>query len=105
MPRRDYPPLGAPCWVDLMTSDAAKSQTFYSALFGWTIDDPGPDFGGYFNFQLGGESVAGGMNNPGAGMPDVWSVYLATDDAKRVTADAITHGGSVIVDAMDVATL
>ncbi len=40
-----------------------------------------------------------------AGMPDVWSTYLATDDVKRTLDDAKTHGGQVILDAMPFADL
>ena len=36
MPTRETIPVGAPCWVDLMTSDTARSRDFYCALFGWT---------------------------------------------------------------------
>ena len=53
MPHRDSAPVGAPCWVDLFTSDPEKSRIFYSELFGWTVEDPGPDYGGYVNFHEG----------------------------------------------------
>ena len=43
MTKRDSAPVGAPCWIDLFTSDQDKSLAFYSELFGWTVDDPGPD--------------------------------------------------------------
>jgi predicted enzyme related to lactoylglutathione lyase len=49
--------------------------------------------------------VAGSMQNQGGGMPDVWSVYLATDDAKATVAAAVANGSEVIVDAMDVMAL
>ena len=29
---------GAPCWLELTTSDPARSQEFYSALFGWDAE-------------------------------------------------------------------
>ena len=37
MPKPDITP-GAPCWIDLMTSDTEKAKTFYNALFGWTYE-------------------------------------------------------------------
>src|SRR3954451_4086780 len=99
-------PLGTPCWVDLLTSDPARSQEFYGRLFGWTVEDPGADYGGYKNFQLHGERVAGSMRNDGAaGVPDLWSVYLATDDAEATVARASAEGGQVMVPAMDVMEL
>ena len=105
MPKRDEAPIGAPCWVDLLTSDQDGSRVFYGELFGWTVDDPGPDYGGYINFHKDGIPVAGCMTNDGSGGPDVWGVYLATDDAEKTVAAAIANGGEVIVPAMDVMDL
>ena len=106
MPTRDNAPIGAPCWVDLMTSDTDGSAAFYGALFGWSADEASEEFGGYFNFRKDGALVAGCMSSRTAGGgPDVWSVYLATDDARKTVAAAVASGGSVCVDAMDVADL
>ena len=44
MPTRDGAPLGAPCWIDLLTSDLQRSQEFYGAVFGWQFTDYGPDY-------------------------------------------------------------
>jgi len=106
MPTRDRAPVGAPCWVDLMTSDAEGARTFYGELLGWEAEDPAPEFGGYFNFTRDGVRVAGAMaNDPASGMPDVWSVYLATDDARKTVDAAVSHGGQTIVPAADVGDL
>jgi uncharacterized protein len=106
MPKRDTAPSGAPCWVDLMTSDPAKSRAFYGELFGWTSEDAGEEFGGYITFSKDGIRVAGGMQNDGqSGSPDGWSVYLASDDAKATVDAAAAHGGQVLVPAMDVGDL
>ena len=70
MPTRTSVPVGAPSWVDLMTSDPDRSRAFYSELFGWTAEEPNEEFGGYFNFTHGGVRVAGGMKaQPDAGIP------------------------------------
>jgi predicted enzyme related to lactoylglutathione lyase len=106
MPLRDSAPLGAPCWIDLFTSDPDTSRAFYGDLFGWTSEDAGPEFGGYINFSYNGAYVAGAMRNDGSqGTPDGWTIYLAVADAKE-TADAVAaHGGQVVVPPMDVADL
>jgi predicted enzyme related to lactoylglutathione lyase len=96
---------GAPCWVDLMTTDQDRAATFYGELFGWTVDDPGPDYGGYKNFRSDGEMVAGFMTSQDPGMPDVWSVYLTTPDAEGTAAAAKDHGGDVMVPPMPVMQL
>ena len=45
------------------------------------------------------------MTTQRAEMPDVWSVYLASDDARKTVEATVEHGGQVLVDAMDVADL
>ena len=46
------------------------------------------------------------MRNDGAsGTPDVWSVYLATDDAQATVEAAVANGGQVVVPAMPVMEL
>ena len=106
MPQRATAPTGAPCWIDLFTSDPDRSRAFYGELFGWTSADAGPEYGGYVSFQNDGVPVAGAMRNDGsAGVPDVWSVYLASDDAKASVDAAEANGGHVVVPAMDVMDL
>ncbi len=106
MPRRDSAPIGAPCWVDLYTSDPHRSTAFYGELFGWTSESAGEEYGGYINFAKDGLGVAGAMKNDGSsGAPDAWSIYLATDDARKTADAAVAHGGQVVVPAMDVMDL
>jgi uncharacterized protein len=106
MPTRETAPTGAPCWVDLMTSDTDRSRDFYCQLFGWTAEEPAEEFGGYFNFRKDGIRVAGCMaSEPGSDVPDVWSVYLASDDAGKTLDAATANGGQVIVQAMTVGDL
>ena len=107
MPTRDTPPIGAPCWVDLMTSDADRSRAFYGTLLGWSSEEPNPEFGGYFNFTKNGVREAGGMQWQ-SGMPgqaNIWSVYLASDDAGKTVAAASANGGQVLVEPMAIADL
>ncbi len=100
---REHVPHGAPCWVDLMSTDVDGATAFYSALLGWTPGASNPEFGGYSTFTLGGEAVAGlmGCMDPN-GPQNVWSVYLAVTDAAATVEAAKAHGGTVIVEAMPV---
>jgi uncharacterized protein len=94
---------GAPCWIDLYSSDTERAQAFYGRLFGWETLDPGPEYGGYVVFQREGKAVAGCMGNSGEeGYPDVWTVYLHSDDADRTAAAAKARGAAVVVEPMDV---
>jgi hypothetical protein len=89
-----------------MTSDTERSRAFYCELFGWTAEEPAEEFGGYFSFTKDGVLVAGCMaSRPGSPAPDVWSVYLAADDARKTVDTAVAHEGQVLVAAMDVADL
>jgi uncharacterized protein len=96
VPTRDHALIGAPCWIDLMSSDVARSRAFYTELFGWTAAEPSEEFGGYFMFFNGDVPVGGGMGRGDtvvAGVPDVWSVYLASADIAKTTALATERGG------------
>ena len=66
----------------------------------------GEEYGGYINFAKDGLGVAPCMKNDGQqGMPDLWSIYLAVDDA-AATADAVTAaGGQVLMSPMAVGEL
>lgn len=93
---------GTPCWVDLGTTDIAGAARFYTALFGWTHEDLGPDFGNYGFFRLNGKQVAGvgPATDPNRGTS--WTTYFATDNAEETTAKVPQHGGTVVVEPMDV---
>ncbi|MEJ7793504.1 MAG: VOC family protein [Gaiellaceae bacterium] len=96
--------VGAPCWIDLYSTDTDKASQFYGQLFGWTPEEPGPDLGGYFTFLKDGQHVAGCMHNDGTqGAPDSWTVHLMTDDIERTVEAAAANGGQVHVPPMDVA--
>ena len=96
-------PVGAPCWMDLVSSDPDASVAFYTALFGWTVREAPPHLRGYRYFELDGRGVGGVMTNEAAwGMPDAWSVFLRTDDVAATAAAARAHGGSVLMEPMEV---
>jgi predicted enzyme related to lactoylglutathione lyase len=103
MTHRDHAPIGAPTWVDLYTSDAAEAKAFYSELFGWTVEEGGPEFGGYATFHLDGAPVGGCMQHQGEGEPEQWSIYLASDDVNKTAEAAVSNGGTVVVPPMQIA--
>lgn len=103
---RHSAPLGAPTWIDLTTSDAERAQAFYGAVFGWTFEAAGPDFGGYVNAFKDGRPVAGMMpNDPQWNTPDMWTTYLRTDDLQQTLDAATAAGGTRLLDATQVANL
>ena len=91
---------GTPCWVDLGVTDIPKAKAFYSALFGWEIQDGPPEAGGYSMCEIGGLPVAGIGASQGG--PVFWTTYIATEDADK-TAEAIkAAGGSLVMEPFDV---
>jgi len=106
MTTRKTAPVGAPCWIDLSTTDAAKSRAFYTGLFGWQASEPDDQYGGYSVFVRNGAELAGMMPAQGdnAGY-DGWGVYLAAPDAAAVLDAAAEHGGTVVSPTMAVGDL
>lgn len=104
-----YPP-GVPNWVDLATPDPAASKAFYGELLGWSYRDEPTDRPGvtYTMATKDGRAVAGMMQlseeMAAAGMPPVWSCYVATDDVEGVAAKVADAGGQVLQPPMDVMT-
>jgi uncharacterized protein len=79
MTNRPVAPTGAPCWVDLWTSDVEGSRHFYSELFGWQAGEPSSDHGGYFMFTRAGTPVAGAMGGMGdTPADDTWKPFFAS---------------------------
>lgn len=106
MTTRSKAPLGAPCWVDLWTSDVEGSRKFYSEVFGWQAQEPSPEFGGYFMFTRSDIPVAGGMGDMGDMKADnSWKIYFDTPDMASTLEAAVTNGATVMLPAMPVADL
>jgi uncharacterized protein len=104
MPAPDIKP-GYPCWIDLMTSDTTKAREFYGELFGWQFEAGDQErYGGYITARKNGKTVAGLMQKQEdqAGLPDMWSTYLCTEDAAATAASASSNGGEIYMQPMDV---
>jgi uncharacterized protein len=96
-------PLGAPTWIDLATSDLVAAQRFYGAVFNWTFESAGQEYGGYVTALLDGRPVAGLMaNDPQWNSPDRWTTYLHTADVDATISAVVDAGGGCCGGAMDV---
>lgn len=101
MTTRDSAPAGAPCWIDLWTSDPERAGAFYGELLGWRAEAPSPEYGGYFMFTREGVPVAGGMGDMGdMKANDAWKVYLACEDATKTTEAAEGSGAQIVAPVM-----
>src|SRR6476620_3768503 len=99
----DRPSLtGAPCWIDLTSSDPQQVIPFYTGLFGWRSDtNEDPQYGGYSIFSKSGKPIAGlGPQQQGNPYGNVWTTYIASEDAEATAAQAAEAGGQVMRPAM-----
>ena len=92
-------PVAAPTWIELFTSDRERTIPFYEELLGWKAEEPNEEFGGYLNFTLDGDRIAGLMQSQQEpGHPaDFWTTYLRTDDIAATVAAAEATGSPVFL--------
>jgi uncharacterized protein len=95
MSERDSYPAGVPCWVDNLVPEPELAMAFYSELFGWEFDGPGP--GDYYVARLRGRDVAGVGQAP-PGVSPGWNTYVSVSSADEVARAS----GSVVVEPFDV---
>jgi uncharacterized protein len=93
-------------WHHLVTTDQAKSGSFYSELLGWTRHeiDAGP-FGTYTIFRHDSTDVAGMMNptiDYTRSRLSSWYAYVTVDDVEDVNSRTAKLGGTVIEPPHDV---
>ncbi len=85
-------------WAELHLRGIEKTVPFYKKVFGWGENksqmSEGQD-GQYTDFQLKGDSIAGGMEmNPmvPAEVPSYWMVYFNVDDVDKAFKKAMEGG-------------
>jgi predicted enzyme related to lactoylglutathione lyase len=93
---------GTPCWIDLGSPNIDESVAFYTGMFGWNVQDMGPEAGNYRMCSLGGKPVAGigPLQMPGA--PPAWTTYISVEDADATAGSVTQAGGQVLAPVMDV---
>jgi predicted enzyme related to lactoylglutathione lyase len=92
---------GAWSWNELITDDVPKAAAFYNKVFGWTANDYGPD-ANYTELKLGGDSIAGAMNPPMPGIPNVWGIYFSVDDCDATVEKAKSLGAALFAGPNDI---
>ena len=94
-------------WTDLNTTDQESAKAFYSALFGWEIEDmPAGEDVVYSMAAIDGKWVGAISPQPqqqrDAGVPPSWNSYITVADADATAARAAELGGSVHAPPFDV---
>jgi predicted enzyme related to lactoylglutathione lyase len=93
-------------WAELNARGIEKAVPFYNKVFGWTAkqSEMGEGAPPYTEFQLGGESIAGGMEmNPmvPAEVPSFWMVYFNVDDVDSSFGKAVQAGAREMMAPQD----
>lgn len=94
---------GVPMWVDVSSPDLARSNAFYSGLFGWDAQQvPEPEAGGYTMYFLDGKMVAAAGPTFTPDQHPAWSTYVHSVDADATAQAVQDAGGQVVMGPMDV---
>ena len=96
--------VGAPCWFDCMSRDAAASIAFYETVFGWTSETMDMGDMQYTVFSNNGAPTAGTMAMPPmvpAEVPSHWQVNFVVADADVAAAYVADNGGTVTMPPND----
>jgi predicted enzyme related to lactoylglutathione lyase len=93
-------------WYDLMTTDMAAAETFYSDVVGWEAKDAGMPTSRYTIFSVTGRPVAGLTTIPdevrARGGRPAWMGYIGVDDVDRAAEEITQKGGAVHKPATDI---
>ncbi|MBI1796969.1 MAG: VOC family protein [Candidatus Eisenbacteria bacterium] len=98
---------GTFCWPELSTTDQAGAKKFYSALFGWEMNDSPMGEGEFYTMiGLGGRGVGAlytmRKEEKSSGAPPHWNSYVAVESADAAAARAKQLGATILADAFDV---
>jgi uncharacterized protein len=93
---------GSFCWIELATNDTNAARTFYTQLFGWSVDEMPMGGDDVYTFFRRHGQVAAAMNGHTAGAPPNWLSYVAVENADQSTEKAIVLGATVLAGPMDV---
>ena len=100
---------GAPCWVDLETTDQEAAKAFYGGLFGWSYEDMPMDEAGqqrYSMASLEGSYAAAIYTQQEEqrqmGIPPHWNVHLTVDDVDATAKRVSDLGGNLLAEPFDV---
>jgi len=88
-------------WHDLITTDAARSQAFYRALFGWEVAEV-PMPGRVYRMIHAGPGPIGGIVEETSIPVSHWMPYIAVTAVDREAAKCKQLGGSVCVPPTDI---
>jgi uncharacterized protein len=99
---------GSVCWADLGTTDWKDARRFYTALFGWAVEErPMRPGGPPYVLLKKGDAIAAALYQQDEEqrlleIPPLWQVYFHVDDVDAATAKARQLGANVVTEPIDV---
>lgn len=103
----EAPLRGRLMWFELMTSDLAAAETFYTSVVGWTITPFAGAGTPYSMFTRAGDvPIAGAMTLPAElvqrGVPPHWGLYVGVEKLEPAAADVARLGGGSLSEVIEV---
>jgi predicted enzyme related to lactoylglutathione lyase len=86
--------------VEVTGKDGGKLQSFYSDVFGWSLDTNNPGGYGMYRQEDGLTGGIGAAQDGGAGNV---TFYVHTDDPQAILDKVVAKGGQVIMPLTEVA--
>jgi predicted enzyme related to lactoylglutathione lyase len=95
-------PNGSLCWTDIGVPDLRRAIDFYTALFGWEINEGPAEYGGYSMCLVDGSPVAAISPSQDTDTEYWWNAYFAADDLNATVKLVDDNGGTTVMAPMDV---
>ena len=93
------------CWRELATKDLSKALEFYSALFGWKLEQTKVSQIEYKEIQIDGVAYGGMMAIDESWGPEPppshWNNYIAVENADETVEKIKANGGTIKVPPFD----
>lgn len=91
-------------WAELNARGFEKAKPFYEKIFGWSTKTTPMGQASYTEFQIDGQSVAGGQEMQAMvpkEVPTHWLVYFSVDDVDKACKKAVDAGAANPLPPMD----
>jgi uncharacterized protein len=100
----DTPLLGRPVWYELLTTDLAAAEAFYTAVVGWTSSEfPGLPYEYKVWNKAGDVPIGGAMLRPaGMNVPTHWVMYVAVPRLEDAVTMIERLGGKVLSPVIEI---
>jgi len=92
---------GALVWNELQSPDLDGSAAYYSAVFGWTVEQAAGMADRYLGIR-NGASNNGGMRELTPPAPPCWLAYFGSEDLDASLAAVRQGGGSALTEPIDI---